>query len=70
MSLTQVLETTKNFSSAELDSLIEMLQEEKLRHLEAEFAERLGTGTVFFNEPIILPEGTPTLREMLEAKES
>ncbi len=70
MSVAQLVETTKNLSSVELDSLIEMLQEEKLRHLEAEFAERLGTGTVFFNEPIILPEGTPALRQMLEANES
>jgi hypothetical protein len=70
MPFTQVVEEIKHFSGAEIEALIELLQEQKLRNLEKEFAQRLGTGQVFFNEPIILPENTPSLREYLEAKDS
>jgi hypothetical protein len=67
MSVAQVLETVKSFSSAEILELIDALQEKHLKSLEDYHAKRLAEVEVFMNEPIILPEGTPTLREMFEA---
>ena len=69
MSVTQVLEKVEGFSETELDELIAALQKKQHQSVEELQAAYYAEAQVFFNEPIILPEGTPTLRQMLEAKD-
>ena len=70
MSVSQVLEEVEGFSSSQIQELIDALREVQHKTTGENQSVYATDAQVFFNEPIILSAGTPTLREMLEAKDS